>query len=439
MKLSLKKLLDSFFSCIYKVINENLNFSNRSGNTLTLEFNDWSKENQELLSKSLKTVSLQIKDKKHGLLTNRIDSLTAMIKKVIIYDSFSNDFALMFDDLDIKTLSLIDTHGLDHIEKGVSKKRLLKDFFSEQKENREKKLGKAKKAIDAVFYLKKLDSGRPTELDYIIPLIYDVEPQVTLYCIFTGIDIFNLNSKDINTSWKAGDITSPKAVQYLFSSDLEEALDKRLKFSTGKKKIIYHTLRGNIGAFCGTGNPKFHNINKQRIKKILISILIKEINSLDIISEELIDALNVGSKDYQKIKEEVKSLLLMFFDKASVTNWKSMRWNTVKANAQRVSGKKDNQLGYLGVYRHRWDMIFQDSYNEIFSDERYIKNVVDILGNHNEKVETALITSRENFLGRSQELAFRKSPKDPDSFKHILVSLYDDKERNPFKKRIIWG
>lgn len=167
--------------------------------------------------------------------------------------------------------------------------------------------------------------------------------------------------------------------------------------------------------------------------------MIKEINSLDIISEELIDALNVGSKDYQKIKEEVKSLLLMFFDKASVTNWKSMRWNTVKANAQRVSGKKDNQLGYLGVYRHRWDMIFQDSYNEIFSDERYIKNVVDILGNHNEKVETALITSRENFLGRSQELAFRKSPKDPDSFKHILVSLYDDKERNPFKKRIIWG
>lgn len=426
-------LIEDIFTCIYETIEKQFQLTGIKGNKLVFELNDLNVEKQELLSKCLKTVAIPINREKQNL-DIRIDSLTSMIKKVAIVDSFSNDFALMFDDLDIKSITFVDTYGLDHIEKGVSKKRLLKDFFSEQKENRERGLNTAKQGIDAVFYLKKLDSGRPTELDYIIPLIYEVEPQVTLYCVFTGIDIFNLISKEVNTSWKFGDVNAPKAVQYIFSSELEQVLDRRLKFSIGKKKIVYHTLRTNIGAFCGTGDPKFNEVNKERMRKVLISILIKEKNSIDIISEDLITAIE--TENYNKIKEEVKNLLLMFFDKSSITNWKDMRWNTIRANAKRVNGElKEKQLGYLGVYRHRWDMIFQDCYNEIFTNARYTKKLVEIFPSNREKVESVLIAMRDSFLGKSEEIYSGDdgSNKGEDSFKNRLISLYDGEEKKPFK------
>ncbi|MDP5276195.1 hypothetical protein [Chengkuizengella axinellae] len=431
--------IEDVFSCFYETIQKQFQLLGIKGK-LVFKLNDLNTEKQNLLSKCLKTVAISKKSKK-GNLDIRIDSLTSMIRKVTITDSFSNEFALMFDDLNIKSITFVDTYGLDHIEKGVSKKRLLKDFFTEQKENREKRLNTAKQGIDAVLYLKKLDSGRPTELDYIVPLIYEVEPQVTLYCIFTGIDIFNLKNKEVNTSWKLGDVNAPKAVQYLFSSELKQALDKKLKFSTGKKTIVYQTLRTNIGAFCGTGNPKFNVINKERMRKILISILIKEKNSIDIIPEELIEELeSKESESYKRIKEEVKELLIMFFDKSSITNWKDMRWNTIRANAKRVNGEyiKENQLGYSGVHRHRWDMIFQECYNEIFSNERYTKRLVEVFTSNREKVESVLISMRDNFLGKNKEIYDRK-PLDSNevSFKKQLENLYIGEEKNPFNNSSI--
>ncbi|PYE49364.1 hypothetical protein HUB98_04060 [Paenibacillus barcinonensis] len=424
----LEKSIEVIYKCMYENI-ENQIRSTQGKFKLVFDLNDMDGKQQQLLSKCLKTVATPMINS--GI---RIDSLTSVIKKVTISDSFSNNYALMLDDLDIQSLTFIDTHGLDHIEKGVSKKRLLKDFFSEQKENREKNLSSAKQGIDAVFYLKKLDAGRPTELDYIVPLIYEVEPQVTLYCVFTGIDIFNLDSNQVRTSWEYGDVTAPKAVQYLFSSQLEQVLDRKLKFSNGKKKIVYHTLRNNIGAFCGIDASKYIILNQERVRKILISILIREKNSIDIIPNKLIK--DIKGEYYDKLKFEVKQLLLMFFDKASITNWKEIPWNTARANASRVNSeqkrKKENQLGYLGAYRHRWDMIFQESYNEIFSNERYTKKLLEVFTSNREKVESVLIAMRDKFLGKNDEIYSLKANSD-SHFKKLLIRLYDGEENNPFK------
>ncbi len=393
-------------------------------------------ETEELLSKCLKAVTVSLKDDA-GKIMFRTDSLTAMVKKVLIKDSFSNDFAMLLDDLNINSLTFVDTHGLDHIEQGVSKKRLLRTFFGKQKEIREDILGKATKGIDAVFYLKKLDSGRPTELDYIIPLIYEVEPQVALFCIFTGIDIFNVGNSDFSDSWRSGDMAAPKAVQYLFSSNFKDALDKKLAFSKQKKEIIYRLIGEKVGGFCGTGDPRYREINKAGIRKILISTIIKEKNSVDIISEKLLNQLgNKESSDYKVIHTEVKSLLLLFFDKATITNWGDYHHMTAIYNALRTNREAAGpQLGLNRTSLHRWDYIFRISYDKIFSNTRYTKKLIQLVVGHSDKVESALTDLREHFLGTSVEIYTLDNTVDlekKDSFKQLLVNLYDGESRNPF-------
>lgn len=430
----LSNILDIIFSSFYEIIENQFQTIGIKSNKLNFSLNDLSPDKQDLLSKCLKTVTVSDKDVVDSS-HSRVHSLTSIIKKVSITDSFSNNFAIMFDDLGIKSLTFVDTYGLDHIEKGVSKKRLLKDFFSNQKDNRERKLTRAKQGIDAVFYLKKLDSGRPTELDHILPMIYEVEPQVTLYCIFTGVDIFNLASKENYTLWKSNNVNTPKAVQYLFSQEFQQTIERKLRFSSGRKEIVYHTLKSNIGAFCSIGNDNYYESNKSSLKKILISVLMKEKNSIDIIPERIIEQIN--DKDYREsLKVEVKTLLRMFFDKSSITNWTDLRWNTIRANAYRITGVKNYQniLGYAGFFRHRWDMIFQDHYNEIFSNERYTRGLVNKFPSHQEKVESVLISMRDNFLGKNEDI-YKINTTDiseRDSFKQRLISIYEGEKYNPF-------
>lgn len=430
---NVEDLMKMFFSCIHHFVDKKIT----ELNIKNFELNNLNLKERELLSKCLKTVTYSSRkdDGETDIITH---SLTSIVQKVIIRDSFSNDFSIMLDDLNINAFTLIDTHGLDHIEQGVSKKRLLTEFFGNQKEQREKSIGKATKGIDAVFYLKKLDSGRPTELDYIIPLIYEVEPQVTLYCMFTGIDIFNLQNKQIKELWEKGNINAPKSIQYLFSDNFKDALSKKLRFSERKKNIIYQMLGNTVGAFCGTGDPNFREINKERVKKILTSIITNEKNSVDIVKESLIDKLEMRENpDYKIIKEEVKKIILMFFDKASVTDWQKVHYRTARSNASRTNGEKketEDQLGYNGTYLHRWDYIFRNAYDKIFSDTRYTKSLVGVLGENPEKVESALTDLREEFLGTSEEMysrAYEINLEKKDSFKQLLVNLYQGEEFNP--------
>lgn len=425
---NIKNIFNKFYNVVHKDIKKYLknNFDkilseNSNETSLNFKFFDIFESEQAFLAKCFKVI---INDNK------KVDSLTGIIESVVIKDSFSNDFSFVLNDLNINSLTFFDTYGLDHVENGVNKKELIREFIVDKKDEREKLLGEAKCGIDAVFYTKKLDSGRPTELEIIIPMIYEIEPQISLYCIFTGIDIFYKNLDYV--MWKENE-ELPKAVEYLFSRDLEDNIKKKLKFSEARNKCIYSTFKKNIGAFCSTKGSNFKKSNNDNIRKILISILMKEKDSIDIISEEMIKKLDCKTEN-KAIKKEIKNLLFKFFKRASVTRWSRINGNTTKANAKRICGGKSDEkiLGYRGVdsSQYRWDLLFNKAYNEVFSS-KYTKKLVDELKYNKEKVEAIIINSREKFLGKNEDIYVIENQE--TAFKKALVKLYEDEEYNPFR------
>lgn len=393
---------------------------------ICFSFEYLSSKERDLLSRFLKVVTVK----------NQNESLTSIVKKVIIKDSFSDKFSMLFFDTNVNGIKFLDTRGLDHIEKGNDKKRLLQDFITEVKLDREKDINKAVNAIDAMFYLKKLDSGKPTELENIIPIIYEIVPSVSLYCIFTGIDIFYQKNTPYCINWNKKDSYLPKSVQYIFSSELKDSMLKKLIFSEERNKNIYFTLSNNIGAYCNIDDDIFKINNRENIKKILISIIIKEKDNIDIISEDVSNKLKNINKDINKnVKEELENLLYKFFLRASVLKWDYINGNTAKANARRI--KEKLTLGYWGVDRYRWDLLFNDAYDYVFSRKKYTSNFINSLGSNKEKLESIIINLKENFLGKSVYL-YEFEVDENNEFRNLLESLYDkNTDKNPFNKNII--
>lgn len=94
----------------------------------------------------------------------------------------SDEYAAILKDLHIGTLQFIDTCGLDHT--GAADQQELKDrlyeacyYYNER--------GRIKLEDISVFYLKKLDSGKPDELRQILPSVREVFPAAPVYCMFT--------------------------------------------------------------------------------------------------------------------------------------------------------------------------------------------------------------------------------------------------------------
>ena len=400
-----RKLVEFFEknSCLgVSVTYDNKKSEVKAINSIEFDFDYLTDEGVDLLKYCLKVHYISAEEKK---------SLTAMINKVEIYDMLSNDYAYLADELGLRSIILHDTRGLDHIEKGVDKKMQLRNYLTNLEEG-----NSSEKRIDSVFYIKKLDSGRPTELEIAIPFIYDIIPNIPFYCLFTGIDILGYKKNSIIDWYKETDIR-PNAVKYLFSRDIDKVFEK-LSFSQNRKNSIKKSLQKNIGAFCAIDNYKNNLLS---IKKIIKSILMKEIDSMDIIEQATIDELN--SKE---TKEEVKKLLFIFFSRC-VVNWRYANWRTARSNAVRIH--KNEILGYWGTYRHRWDLIFNDAYVDIFKDSNYTSNFLNLFQNNIEKIEAALINVQKNFLGKQYEIY---SYNENNEFIKVLKDLYTKNGTSPF-------
>ena len=370
--------------------------------SIEFDFNYLIDEDIDLLKYCLKVHYISAEEKK---------SLTAIIDKVEIYDMLSNDYAYLADELGLESIIFHDTRGLDHIEKGIDKKMQLRNYLTNIEESKN-----TKKEIDAVFYIKKLDSGRPTELENTIPFIYDIIPNVPFFCLFTGIDILGYKKNSI-IDWYKDSSIRPNAVKYLFSKDIDKVFEK-LSFSENRKDCVKNTLQKNIGALCAVDSYKNNLLS---IKKIIKSILMKEIDSIDIVEQRTIDKLNDN-----EVKKEIKRLLFIFFSICS-GNGKSLHGNTAKANAVRIHNKE--VLGFWGTYRGRWDLIFNDTYVDIFTDSNYTSNFLNLFQNNREKVEAALINVKGEFLGNAQDI-YKYS--DNNEFVKVLRKLYLESENCPF-------
>ncbi len=306
--------------------------------------------NDKEKSLEILTYCLQVKDKK---------SLTGLVDYVHIKDSISNEYSFIMDDLEISNLKLFDTYGLDHASWNGDKGKILTDVLYALQE---KKLLYFNSDL-AVVYIKKLDSGKPTELKSIIPQIYKMIPQSPIYCVFNGLDIFLGN--EINTftgiDYLSEGQRKPKAVEYITDKDEDEEyrLKKDIEKVVGKNNkfldYLYETLRNNIVFFCSDElvlKEKFNILlnNRNEIYKLLVSICMKEYSSLNIIPKKLIGKIDKGSYD-----EEIKKFMRDIFKNASKTNWDSEHHMTRKANYYRIyNGKELVYRIIINCYKPHW-------------------------------------------------------------------------------------
>ena len=262
----------------------------------------------------------------------------------------------------------------------------------------------------AVVYIKKLDSGKPTELKSIIPQIYKMIPQSPIYCVFNGLDIFLGNEIDTFTDidYLSEGQTKPKAIEYITDKDG----DKKYRLKNDIKKIVgknnkfldylYETLKNNIVTFCSNDlvlKEKFNILihNRKEIYKLLVSICMKEYSSLNIIPKKLIEEIYKGSYD-----EQIKKIMRDIFKNASKTNWSFEHHMTRKANYYRIYDGKE--LGYHGTYQHKWNQLFHQGYAETVTqmDSNFL-GVED--SNYAYAIDACIKNMEELFLGPAYLLA----------------------------------
>lgn len=364
------------------------------------------------------------------------ESITSMVSKITIVDSFSNEYAWIMDKLMIKELCFIDTCGLDHIETGETSKDILKKVFEKHNDN-----------IKAIIYLKKLDSGRPTELERIIPTIYKIQSNAAVYCVLNGIDLLYTNEIDSNRiiNWENMNVSLPNSVKYVLSDEGKNDILNALKengIRRGRSEILYSVLSRNLIPYCSNidkdNNKIFLYNNMYHIKKLFNSIILEEHLGLEIIQNNIIEFIE--NKD-SGFNSKLEMLVEEMFEKASITDWTSSIYGhgnhmTKKANIKRIN---KNELGFDGMKDDRWNQKFKKAYENIFSYENInTDNVRMLFSDFNDsleqcydKLEGLLIDFKDELLGcpKYEYSLFKSTPCEECSskcFRNILLKMYNE-------------
>lgn len=423
VKFNFDKLFTQCCNVIYtklsKAIKQNLRIEN---NLLKINLKEITEEKKQLITRCL-----QVKDD---------ESITGIIKSVKIYDSISNEYALLMKELKMSELTIIDTHGLDHVEWDASKKDILEDAVFQYKDDKEIEFDKN----IGVLYIKKLDSGRPNEIKNILPYVYEIIPKAPVYCVFSGIDIFySLDEKQIGKiNWgEKNKFECPKSVKYILSSSGKEEIIQNISCSDERKENFYSVLKNNIVAYCGRKElveTKFNYYlnNTIQIRKLLTSIIMKEFSSLEIIDRDEVKKI----LEKEEVKKKAIILLGRIFKEASVTTWSHFHHMTTKANFERTS--KREELGFWGVKHHQWNQLFSNAFNYVMSNENS-----EFLSEFNESkdaIESSLINMGTKLLGTGENLhSFNLKQADKNPFRILLEKMYSQKsvyKNNPFDDQV---
>lgn len=418
-----KKTFYDYFEKYYREVHEKIIQNLKDMDIVKGNDYSWKTSlNDKEKSLEIVTYCLQVKDKK---------SLTGLVDYVHIKDSISNEYSFIMDDLEISSLKLFDTYGLDHVHWNGDKGKILTDVLYALQE---KKLLYFNSDL-AVVYIKKLDSGKPTELKSIIPQIYKMIPQSPIYCVFNGLDIFLGN--EINTftgiDYLSEGQRKPKAVEYITDKDEDEEyrLKKDIEKVVGKNNnfldYLYETLRNNIVSFCSDElvlKEKFNILlsNRKEIYKLLVSICMKEYSSLNIIPKELIEEI-----DNELYDKKIKKFIRNIFENASKTNWGSEHHMTRNANYYRI--RNGDKLGYHGTYQHKWNQLFHQGYVQTITQmESNFLGVEDV--NYAYAIDACIKNMEELFLGPVYLLANKKSSnecKDEEEkrFRNLIEKMYE--------------
>ena len=342
------------------------------------------------------------------------NSLTGLIRSVKVEDMVSNNYAMLFSELDIAKIRMFDTYGLDHIDGIESMEDTLYHHIYYLTENE-----KVKFKDMNVLYIKKLDSGKPDELRVILPCVRKVIPQAPLYCVFTGIDIFYKTPEEVRgILWKKEDDGTdekmPKPVRFILSDRGKNLL--KGNEARDSEKNMYLVLKNNLVPYCGNRELvqrkyDYYKNNVTYVRRLLASIIMKEYSSLEIVDIAMFENRS------KSMFGEIEKFILDIFKRASI-NVKNIHWNTIRANVYSINNKK---LGACTSFRYQWNQRFHEAYAFIVTrDGEKIAQKYEI---SKDAIESALRNTEDLYLGTADNLS-KIDTDDKNEFRNLLEEMY---------------
>lgn len=322
-------------------------------------------------------------------------SLSAFIDHIEVRDSYYYEYAAPIYESRHNEILLIDTCGLDHIDKGKGNRFTLSERVTHI--NNRLNCLKDKYRLNNIIYLKKLDAGKPTEISDIFAYIADMDIEGGLYCVFTGLDIYENSNASFfakNKNWHINNSFEgyPKVMQYLIDKQYKEELLRMCNCVSYRKEDLYRVMSRNVITYCANRRliekrGKYQENNIVGIKSLFESIFQKETDLLKVSVESDTEKYKgVIQKKEDLIKIELKKMIMMMFDLASVTKWQRYYWSTLNANLKRYI---DGEKGFARSYDHTWQHLFAEGYRKTFEKE-YSEDFYKLFGEY-EKITYSLV------------------------------------------------
>lgn len=327
-------------------------------------------------------VGAELELKLHELINNSLkvckgNSLTGFVKAVTIEDRVSDEYIRCFQENDLHTLTLLDTYGLDHMAQ-LTTQALEQRLWELSSENTD---------ANFIFYIRKLGTDAPSDLESIIPNIYTADPRFRVYTIFTGIDenktlveAFKSNDSKVLKLLEINKSSTIPAVNYFLEDDnglvatthpIFNALIAS-RVSKALSRNVYQSIRDHLVPYCASEdihirNHYLHN-NVFHINELICSLINKDYLGKGFINLKYIEKGFTPGLQSETVKLKLMELLKKLFDLASI-HWYSGisgtgHWRTKQAN---IDCLQRGQLGYSGTYNHQWNERFFSSYNKVFS------------------------------------------------------------------------
>lgn len=324
------------------------------------------------------------------------DSLTSIVESVEVDDIFADQYAYDMHCNKIDRLVCYDTCGIDHIER-MNPKIYFKDLFNKIKGKKKNRNGEFffRRSIDAIVYVKKLDSEKPTELEKMLPIINGMEEATPIFCLFTAIDQY-INEKndfpdcmvwndEFYNKWKneSEEYLFPKIVENMYENpSFVEAIQSPNYIKDKISKFILNHMVP-FSAKYEVNDDAIIDLNLHSLLYIMNSILKDEWNIGFIPPTSEDGEVNKEGEDVIIIKKAIQEDLVKMFLMASRTNWSSRHNSTVRANFRRIYRYDENydkyqkELGLTRTHIDRWDNLLEAGYSESFLSED--SNTIKIL------------------------------------------------------------
>lgn len=372
-------------------------------------------------------------------------SLSSLILSVDIIDYISDEYATLFYNNNIKKILLIDTCGLDHVGKDRNLRQMLRKRVNDY--SIIKSYGKY--YMNSIIYVKKLDSGHPTEIQDILSYVVD-DTDLAFYCVFNGSDIYELTNGffPVNKDWHLdkNDKNYPKIFKYIKSEFNKDQLLSDCKACRYRKDRVFYVMSKNMITFCSNDSILINDQNRYKANNMAgLNSLLKSIKADEIHFANYVEA---SDNEYENLlnkgKESLQKLIKIWFDYASMKTWPFYYYKTVNANIQRISHiiRKEIEIGYYGTYDFRWYTLFRNAYIKVINKySNTFTNQMDKFSDITSKHLRRLYSDYEFF---SIDYGNEETIKDKNSLNYIFMKMCNKYEKineefiNPYKESEVY-